>query len=102
MLELVHHRLNRDVQRPQADSLDALTMTSRDVVREGGVHLLRQLVEQAYVIGRPTAVKLAERQFEVTSNRYERLVCIDKCDDRSNERIVDIRQVRCEVLIDMR
>lgn len=98
VLECAENRARRHLERPEADGLHPLLVRLRNVVREGRVDLLGHAVKDTDVVGCPATVELAQAEVDMASNGDEGAVPVDEGDDRTNEGIVDVRQVRCEVL----
>lgn len=69
---------------------------------ERGVDLLRHAVEDADVVCRPAAVELAQAEIDVAADRDEGAVAVDEGDDGTDEGVVDVREIRREVLQQMR
>lgn len=67
-------------------------------MRERLVHLLRHALEDPDVVRRPAPVELAQAEVDVASDRDQRPIPVDEGDDRADEGVVDVGQVRGEIL----
>lgn len=91
-------RERRMSARARGGKLISYAYCHHDASPEKSTHLLRDAFQQANIVGRPTAVELAQREVDVRVDGDQRSVRVDEGDDGSNEGIVDVGQVRGEEL----